>query len=146
MKSETSSFPVNHIRVCIDNPSAFSGRIYGTSLKDPVDFTSEESFLRSVCSIYDGIGQPLSYTVVRSFGGDGPKYNSYKASPRRYYTAKEIEKLTAKCNYYDLIMLSRRNSEWQGLIQDNAGQFMGNFKTAFECLKLMHDRTHAEAS
>ena len=129
--------PVNLVRLCISSLQPFSGLICGTAVKDPVPFTGSREFIIAVGDVYDSIGQPVPIRVMRSFREDAPKYNSFKGSPERYHTADEIEAMCGEAKTVDMVMISQRNSEWQGYLKSPEGKVIGPFATALECMNLL---------
>lgn len=138
--SGTSEFPVNSLRICIDQrkENDVSGFLCSVALKEILHFSSKVEFVLKVDEAYDRIGQPQPQQILRSFHeNDRAPYNSYKGNPARFHTSDEIRKNIGSEATYDLLMVSRRHAEWQGILKNADGGIKGEFESVLECLAIL---------
>ena len=134
-------FPVNLLRVCINrrkDNNEVEGFLCSVALEDILYFSGKIEFALKVDEAYDRIGQPQPQEVLRSFQkNDRPLYNSYKGNPVRWHTSDEIRKYLGSEVTYDLLMISRKHAEWQGILKNVDGEIKGEFGSVLECLKML---------
>ncbi len=138
--STAGEFPVNSLRICIEhrNGNEISGFLCSIALKEKMCFDSKMQFVLKVNEAYDRIGQPQPQQVLRSFREqDRPQYNSYKGSPTRFHTSEEIRKYSGSEATYDLVMVSRKYAEWQGILKSADGGIKGSFESVLQCLEIL---------
>lgn len=135
MKAE---FPVNAVRLCIDGGSEnLRGRICATTLEQDLIFESPEELIMQVEKAYDLIGRPQPHQVMRSIRREASDYNSYVGNPKRFHSSEEIRRRTGKLYTCDLVMVSRRHAEWQGILKLTDGRVIGQFNSVLEFIKLL---------
>ena len=129
---------VTCVRLCIDgfDHENLTGTINGVALRESVFFDGLVDFVAKLDEVYNLIGRPQPFNVIRSFN---PKndYQTYQGNPVIFQEDKEIEKLSGKLLTLDLNMLTRQGAEWQGQLHYPCGKKLGNFKTTMECIKLI---------
>lgn len=138
--SAVGEFPVNSLRICINQrkDGEVAGFLCSVALKEILHFSSKIEFVLKVDEAYDKIGQPQPQQVLRSFREkDRPLYNSYKGNPVRCYTSDEIRKYCGSEATYDLVMISRKHAEWQGILKNEDGKIKGNFESVLGCLEIL---------
>lgn len=138
--SQGGEFPINSLRVCINQreEGEVAGFLCSVALQEILYFSGKIEFVLKVNEAYDRIGQPQSQQVLRSFQEeDGPQYNSYKGNPVRYHTSDEIRKYAGSEVTYDLVMVSRKHAEWQGILKHTDGRIKGEFESVLRCLKML---------
>lgn len=138
MKENTyKEFPKTSIRICIDSydDELMKGRICGIALADEISFSGIANLVVKVDDAFNRIGQPQPFQVLRSFQ-DGDSYQTYKGDPNCFFKSEEISQREGKLVTVDMIMLSRKRAEWQGIIKNTEGQVIGEFDTILECVKL----------
>lgn len=134
----SSKYPDNAIHIALDvlEDDEFTGSISGVTLKETIAFSGVNDFMVKVDRAFDTIGKPQAAQIKRSFGQDAPTHQSYCANPKRYHPSEAIAEERGRVKTLDLIMISRRHAEWQGIIKAQ-GQVVGQFETALACLSLM---------
>jgi len=138
--SAEGEFPVNSLRLCINQrkDGEVSGFLCSVALEEILHFTGKIEFVLKVDEAYDRIGQPQPQQVLRSFQEkDRPLYNPYKGNPTRFHTSEEIRKHRGSEVTYDLVMISRKHAEWQGILKNIDGSIKGEFDNVIKCLKML---------
>lgn len=131
-------FAVNCIRLCFRKRSAeqYEGMICGVALENAVEFHGAADLIFKIDDAFNQIGQPQPHQVLRTFGENGPHY-AFHGNPTRYRTNEEIDALRGEEGSYDLLMLTRHSSEWQGILRNlDDGEF-SRFKTILECMRAL---------
>jgi len=137
-------FPVCSIRICIhsfDEHRQIIGLICGIAVKDFIHFQGVNDFIIKVDDAYNAIGRPQSFQVLRSFT-EQEDYHSYVGNPPTYYDSDEIRKQVGELATYDLIMISRKNAEWQGILKNMEGELVFRFHTIIECIEFLSRQVH----
>lgn len=128
-------FPVNCIRVCLDEKGKdLKGVICAVALEDDLTFSNKREFIVKIDEAFDLIGQPQPHQVIRSFRKQDKLYKSYNGTPERFHTSDEIRQRSGGTFTFDLVMLSRHNAEWQGLVKETDGKLAFRFKSSLEFL------------
>lgn len=138
---EGYEYPVNSLRICVDEAGveSLTGRIYGVALKEPLAFAGMVDFIVKVDDAYNSIGQPQQHRVLRSFIEE-QEHTPYVGTPKKYFTAREVDSQHGKHATAELLMTSRRGAEWQGIIKDLDKKIIGKFKTILECTEVLRDQ------
>ena len=138
MKYQKQVFPVNSIRVCLaEGGEAPSGVLCAVTLQEEIPFHDYTDLILRINDAYDQIGQPQSYQVLRSFRRQAPGYNSYVGSPERFHSSEQIHARRGRAGTADLVMQTRTNAEWQGILKDMEGRVLGEFRTAAGAVNLL---------
>lgn len=137
MKKQT--IPINSVRLCLDQccGSQLRGTIAGVALETPIAFTGLRSFVTGVDTAFDQIGRPQPHQLIRSFKEEPPRPAAFTANPVRRHSDASIAAQRGQVKTLDLIMLSRRHAEWQGLLKDTEHNIIGRFNSALECVQLI---------
>ncbi|WP_417089235.1 hypothetical protein [Eubacterium maltosivorans] len=143
---KTQNIPVNSIRLCLDHctGSQLEGTIVGVALKDPVPFRGLRAFVTKVDAAFDQIGRPQPHQLTRSFNTEEARPAPFSANPERHHTDEAIKAHRGQAVTLDLIMLSRRHAEWQGLLKDTEANTVGRFNSALECLQLITEQDRGQ--
>lgn len=131
-------FAVNCIRLCFRKRSAeqYEGVIHGVALEHEVEFHGAADLIFKIDDSFNQIGQPQPHQVLRSFGENVPPC-AFQGNPVRYRSNEEIDAQRGEEGTYDLLMLTRHSSEWQGILRNlDDGEF-SRFKTILECMRAL---------
>ncbi|MEG0378025.1 MAG: hypothetical protein RR614_06060 [Eubacterium sp.] len=136
---KVKTVPVNSIRLCLDHCSGggLEGKIIGVALKDSIHFRGLRAFVTQVDKAFDTIGKPQSHQITRSFKQTEPVPTPFLANPPRYHELEEIVELLGAEKTLDLVMITRRHTEWQGILKDTEGNSVGRFNSVLECIQLI---------
>jgi len=138
--TKTTPFPVCSIRICIDSYDEHHqivGRICGITLQQIIPFCGVNDFIIKVDDAYNSIGRPQSFQVLRSFT-EHEDYQSYVGNPKVYHDSDYIRLKQGEVLTYDLIMVSRKNAEWQGILKNLEEEIVFRFNTIIECIEFLN--------
>lgn len=135
-------YPVTALRICIDifdtEKNILKGRICGVAVEEEKNFKGSTELLFFIDEILDRIGKPQSSRKIRSFKENGEKESaSYNANPKHYHTSEEIRAARGSERTVDVYFMSRLKSSWQGFVQDEEGNKIGDFISDLEFLDLV---------
>lgn len=136
VESAVAQFPVNCVRICLnqENPEP-QGCICAVSLEQDIPFCGRRELIVGIDEAFDRIGQPQPHQVIRSFRPVDKNYKSYNGRPERYHSSEEIHARSGSIRTLDLIMISRRHAEWQGMIKDTDGNVLHRFVSSLDFLE-----------
>lgn len=129
-------YPVNAIRVCIDAYDGdISGRIYSKMCEAPLRFQNcSELFLRAD-KLFDDCGYPQSYQEKRDFRK--AEIRARYARPQVRLADEEIRSHIGKYRTVDILVRSRRQAGWQGVILGNESEAPAEFGSEMELLRCL---------
>lgn len=139
MEDKNRRFPVNGLRICVDDcgRSELSGRIYSRLLMQPLTFQNCGEMILKADSMFDEKGYPQAFQQKRTFAKDREKTGSaYCVRPLLLSSEQEIQQKTGRCATYDVIIQTRRKAGWQGYIRNvsDSGPMVA-FDSEFKMLK-----------
>lgn len=131
-----TDFPTNSIRLCFRtrNEDQCEGVMYGVALADAIEFTSIIDLILKVDNAFNRIGNPQPHQVLRSFA-EQDAYCSYHGSPEKYHSSEEIAAMCGESGTFDLVMVTRKKAEWQGILKDAGNGRTEHFQTTLECVQ-----------
>lgn len=137
---KTATFSANCIRLCFDsyNDDGCQGKICGITLEEDIIFYNLTDLIIRINDAYNKIGQPQPHQVLRSFR-ETEDYFPYNSHPAYYHSSEEIAGRTGRLETIDLVMVSRRRAEWQGILKDIEGSVAGKFESSVKCMELLED-------
>ena len=127
------SFPPNIVRVCIDcYENDIQGRIYTKLSAEALQFDNCCELLLKTDDLFDRCGYPQTFQEKRDFNG---KYkSSYYTAPKICLSDEELDRQSGILGTVDVLVMSRRNTGWQGLIKTEDGNPTVEFKSEIELL------------
>lgn len=127
MEEKTNCFPLNGIRICIDNKdSNMEGRAYSPLWKACITFCGLEELLLKADKVFDEKGYPQAFQEKRSFLGKKCRPAAFRGLPSPETDEKTILSQQGMLETYDIVVESRRNTSWQGCVY-KAGKKIGDF-------------------
>lgn len=133
---EKDNFPVSTIKICTDelNGTDRSGRAYCRLFEECIYFRDQAELLLKADKLFDEAGYPQAYYRSRSFGRARPRETIY--IPRLHFDEAYLKQQEGKAATEYVIVLSRRQSGWQGTYIDSRGR-PSDFISEIELLKCM---------
>ncbi len=129
-------YSVNMFRVCIDAYQGdISGRIYSPMSVKEITFAEIGELLLKMDKLFDSIGYPQAFQNKRSFEDERQIDNAYRGIPKAVRDAESILDKSGECCTYDIQVISRRNTSWQGVIYGTDGAELGEFNGEVELLE-----------
>ena len=127
------------LHVCIesiDKKSEYvAGVISGVALEGAYEFQGLADFLTKADEIFDRIGHPQATSQPRSFLRSGRLQRPVNAHPPIYHEAEEIDKRRGSVATWNVLVRTRANSTWQGLLYDAEGTMLTAFDSEMQLLK-----------
>ena len=134
MESAATVFPINMVRICIDGyKEDLSGRAYSKLMSVPLLFSGCGGILLSMDDLFDQAGYPQAFQVKRTFfKPSGLKKNIHMS--KQTIGDEEINRQKGDCRTFDIVVQSRRQSCWQGILMDPGRTSMKRFRSEMELL------------
>ena len=132
--SNAAVFPINMIRLCIDGYiDDLIGRAYNKMLLVPLPFTGYGGLLLGMDDLFEHVGFPQAFQVRRNFLEPEELKGSIHIPPQ-LMEDEEIDRQNGSCRTFDIIVQSRRQSGWQGLLMDTDRTHVKKFRSEMELL------------
>ncbi|MDD3278467.1 MAG: hypothetical protein PHG16_06240 [Lachnospiraceae bacterium] len=146
---ENKGYPVNSIRICIDETDSeqglMSGKIYGVAIEQPIVFRNSSELLLAIDDALNQIGKPQASSVIRSFKAEkNNRAVTYRGDPPRYHGYEEIRAMQGEQLTRDICFTSRQHSTWQGFVQIEEEPYRIDFASDLELLKYLLKYTEEE--
>ena len=133
--SSAPVFPMNMIRLCVDRYGEdLSGRAYNKMMLVPLLFAGYSGLLLEMDDLFEKIGYPQAFQARRSFHSLGKLKGSIHI-PSRVMDDEEMEKQSGSRRTFDIVVQSRRQSSWQGILMDPGRTSVKKFHSEMELLK-----------
>lgn len=128
----------NLIRICVDSytPDAVEGRVYNPTSEEPIAFWDWGKLMVDVDYMFDCIGYPQAFQNKRTFNKEKESY-SYNYKPEAKVSEKWFFNQEGAFATYNVYILSRQFSSWQGDICDKENEMIGHFSDALELLDIL---------
>lgn len=132
-------FPPNAVRICIDNYRNYDiqGRIYSKFRKDSLVFCGVGEMFLKVDDMFDENGFPQTFQERRYF--DENRKEKRRAVPVVFENDDMILRQKGGMKTYDIVINSRRKSNWQGIIRKENGIEDVLFRSEMELLNFIWD-------
>ena len=131
-------YPISGFRICIDDYELeMKGRLYSPLWIGQVDFNDINQLLLKVDATYDDIGYPQAFQVKRSFNKGEKNTNGYKGIPTPVSKVEDILKEQGKLKSFDVVVTTRRNTSWQGYIEESGSGKRRNFNGEIELINFL---------
>ena len=133
--SSAAVFPVNMIRLCIDEDGdGLRGRAYNKMLLAPLLFVEYSEMLLRMDDLFETVGYPQAFHARRTFCGPG-KLRGSICMPERMMEDREMNKQRGSRHTFDIIVQSRRQSSWQGLLMGPDRTSVKKFRSEMDLLE-----------
>ena len=128
-------FSANMIRLCIDGYDVdIKGRIYSKMNEDPVVFDNCCEMLMKADEIFERVGYPQAYCESRSFGIETAK-GHYNLPGVPLIKDEDMQKQEGQLCTLDVLIRSRRQASWQGIIRTVQDSLIQEFCCGMELLR-----------
>lgn len=132
--SSGSVFPVNMIRLCVDGyREDLWGRAYNKMLPAPLLFAGCGGLLLGMDDLFERVGYPQAFQARRTFLKPGKLKGSIHI-PVETMEDEEIGRQSGSIRTFDVIVQSRRQSGWQGLVMNPDRTHARKFQSEMELL------------
>ncbi len=128
MNQTEKKYPPNRFRVCIDDATAdLLGRIYSPLSESELKFVEFRELILQMDALFDRTGYPQSFQEKRSFKKAIVPNAAYRGVPITDVTYQEMQQYHGELATLDILVESRRNASWQGLVFSLDGQCLGEY-------------------
>ncbi len=135
---ENQKYPLNAVRLCIDQTDGeVSGRAYTPLYAGELQFMGLQELLLRLDRIFDESGYPQAFTKKRTFQRLEWKEPQYKKRPNTYLSPQEIMNQQGRKKTYDVIIRTRCNSSWQGILRERDQAVISEFYGELELLEVL---------
>lgn len=128
----------NFLRLCIDynDDGRIGGRFYSPLTEEPVFFHDLVEFFSKADQLFDRKGYPQSFQNKKSFSPQ-PPCPSFTLNPRIERSSEDILSQKGALSTYDIMVQSRRNTNWQGFVFDSEGNRLGSYYDVLQIVDLL---------
>ncbi len=133
-------YPANGFRICVDTEEQdMAGRIYSLLVSEAITYSGWNELFLKMDAVFDQVGYPQAFQEKRSFTG-GTKAASYQGSPKRLQTQEAVTHERGQLWTVDVVVISRRDASWQGIVYDLDRQELGQFDGELGLMKILEQR------
>ena len=133
-------YPANGFRICVDTEEQdMAGRIYSLLVPEVITYSGWNEFFLKMDAVFDQVGYPQAFQEKRSFTG-GTKAASYQGSPKLLQPYEAVTHERGLLWTVDVVVISRRDTSWQGIVYDLDRQEIGQFDGELGLMKILEQR------
>ena len=128
-------YPLNSFRLCIDEcqNNIHCGRIYTPLYDKPIYFYDLTHMVLLMDQVFDQNDYPKAYQTKRSFSLIKPK----KHKPQYKYSINELTQQLGNVSSYDVVVVTRQHTSWQGMIKNIKGEILGHFDSDLDLIQII---------
>ena len=132
--------PANGFRICVDTEEQdMAGRIYSLLVPEVITYSGWNELFLKMDAVFDQVGYPQAFQEKRSFTG-GTKAASYQGSPKLLQPYEAVTHERGLLWTVDVVVISRRDTSWQGIVYDLDRQELGQFDGELGLMKILEQR------
>lgn len=133
-------YPANGFRICVDTEEQdMTGRIYSLLVPEVITYSGWNELFLKMDAVFDRVGYPQAFQEKRSFTG-GTKAASYQGSPKLLQSYEAVTHERGLLWTVDVVVISRRDTSWQGIVYDLDRQEIGQFDGELGLMKILEQR------
>ena len=133
-------YPANGFRICVDTEEQdMAGRIYSLLVPEVITYSGWNELFLKMDAVFDQVGYPQAFQEKRSFTG-GTKAASYQGSPKLLQPYEAVTHERGRLWTVDVVVISRRDTSWQGIVYDLDRQELGQFDGELGLMKILEQR------
>lgn len=138
MERNKKIYPVNMFRICIEKIQGdIGGQIFSPLSAEAINFSDIGDLLLKMDKLFDKVGYPQAFQTKRTFAEEKKQENAYRGIPRAVRDVESILSQRGTNGTYDILVVSRRNTSWQGEVYGLPGDKKGEFNGEVELLALL---------
>jgi len=135
------------LRICIDSiaDGQISGRVYGQRLENPLLFADIGSMLLQIDDMLNAQDYPRAFQRKRSFSEE--QQVTAPSSPEisgDFMRKEDVEANQGKIATYNINIVTRQNTSWQGAIDWLDGSPPQAFRSVLELIRIFSDSIKKE--
>ena len=136
-------YPPNAFRICVDEIGEdVKGTVFSPLQTEEISFGGMTELLVKMDELFDKVEYPQAFQDKRSFDEGKESGNLYRGIPASQRTAPEILDKSGRCNTFDVLVQSRKNTSWQGEVYDAKGEFLGGYDGEIALLDCIIEASH----
>lgn len=140
MEGRQRFYSVNMFRVCVEEyHEQISGCVYTPLKEEKLPFVGIVEMVLDMDKLFDCIGYPQGFQHKRSFEPEQNVDNFYHGIPKSVLNTAEIREQKGKYTTFDIEVLSRRNTGWQGKVYDIEGAEVARFESEMQLLNRLSE-------
>ena len=133
-------YPANGFRICVDTEEQdMAGRIYSLLVPEVITYSGWNELFLKMDAVFDQVVYPQAFQEKRSFTG-GTKAASYQGSPKLLQPYEAVTHERGLLWTVDVVVISRRDTSWQGIVYDLDRQELGQFDGELGLMKILEQR------
>lgn len=142
MEKLENFYPVNMFRVCVNKAQGdIGGQIFSPLSSEVITFSDIGELLLKMDKLFDKVGYPQAFQTKRTFAEEKQQGNVYRGVPSAVRNVESILSQRGTNGTYDIMVVSRRNTSWQGEVYEPDGGKKGEFNGDVELLALLTELT-----
>ena len=127
-------FSMNMVRICIDEyGNDLSGRVYSKLMLVPLLFSGCSGLLLQMDDVFERVGYPQAFQVRRTFFKP-EKLKGRIHMPAKLMDDEELQRQSGRCRTFDIVVQSRRQSGWQGILMNSDRTSIREFQSEMDLL------------
>lgn len=128
-------YSLNSFRLCIDDchDNIHCGRVYTPLHKKSIVFHDLTNMVLMVDKIFDQNDYPKAYQNKRSF----QDIEIEKQKPEMKYPIEQLLQQVGTIASFDIIVLTRQHTSWQGMIKNTDGEILGHFDSDLDLIEMI---------
>jgi hypothetical protein len=135
------------LRICVDgiDGGAVNGRVFSQRLKEPFVFTDLSNLVLRLDRLMDEQNYPQAFQRKRTFMTAAPASKKNRDETARedddrpYLDAETVEGAAGKKATFELQVLSRQNTNWQGFVDFLDGAGRREFESDLEFFAMVNE-------
>jgi len=130
MYNQNYIYKSSGLRVCVDSveEGRMSGKVYSMRLSSPIEFSDINDFILKVEGVLDAQNYPQAFQTKRMFKETPAASSPYISNDSsELLDEKTVNETSGKLMTFSVLITSRLNTSWQGLID----RLDGSDKLAF---------------
>lgn len=135
---------INHyeavLRICVDElgEGGIRGRVVSRRLTEPMPFSDVGHLLLQLEEVFDRQNFPQAFERRRTFGARQEESSLPLAQTlEQGMDPEEVARAAGQVTTFDLYVITRRNTTWQGFVDWLDGSPRIHYKSVLELLKLI---------
>ena len=135
---------INHyeavLRICVDElgEGGIRGRVVSRRLTEPMPFSDVGHLLLQLEEVFDRQNFPQAFERRRTFGARQEESSLPLAQTlEQGMDSEEVARAAGQVTTFDLYVITRRNTTWQGFVDWLDGSPRSHYKSVLELLKLI---------
>lgn len=136
--TDRQGFPPNMIRLCIDGyDNDIKGRMYSKMNQEPIEFDNCCEMFLKADEMFERNGYPQSFCDSRNFikGTVKGRYDLPNLHKEPLFKDEDLQRQAGLLCTLDVLIRSRRQASWQGIIKMEDDTRIHEFHCAMELLR-----------